>query len=1075
MKNALAKDTIREIKKSFGRFLSIFAIVAIGVAFFAGVKAAAPDMKYTADKYYDDYNLFDLRILTTMGLTKEDTDAIEKIDGVKGIYKAHSMDALTRVNNREVVLKIHGLPIDNLSDNNENYINRPKIIEGRLPKESGECLIEKGKLDDLGLNVGSKITLESGKETDILDSLKTKEFTIVGTAQTPYYLSFEKGASDIGSGSINNFIMIPEEDFNMDYYTEVFVTIDGAKELNSYNDEYFEVTDKVKNSITSLGNERAPLRIDEIRQEALKELQKGKDEYEENKLKFEKEIKDAEETIEKSERELLNGELELKVQESNMPTTLAMAKAKIEEGENKLKLGEEEYNKNLNLYNEQKESAEKTISALDKSINDLRNTNKSVAEIVLELASTLGNFDIGNFGAITKIPSTIDREKLADLLEESRNTIENKLVDGKNQLDSAKVTIESSKKELEIQKANLEKGEIYGKAELEAGKAKIEKGREELQKGKDELKRSKELGLEQLEEAKEKLDNAENQINEIKEPEWIILDRNSHYSYVDYGNAADRIEAIAKVFPLFFFLVSALVCLTTMTRMVDEQRSTIGALKALGYSKGAIASKYIAYAATASLGGAILGLSIGMVLFPIVIFDAWGIMYTLPPVELRFDPYLAIGSTLIVVLITTFAAVFACYKELVETPSLLMRPRAPKEGKRIFLERITFLWKRLSFTEKVTARNIFRYKKRFFMTVIGIAGCTALLLAGFGIKDSIKTIAYKQFGEILKYDSFIDLDTSKDLKDREDILLKYSSDSRVEDIMKVSKYNGNVFSEKEDKRVSLIVPSDISKFKDFTSFRDRKSGDEISLKDDGALINEKLSKELKVKVGDTISLDNGDGEKKSVKISGIIEMYVDNYVYMSDSLYKETFGVRPELNSLVMKVNDKSDDTEEVLGADLMNEDAVKSVSFYSGVVENFENTISSLNYVIVVLVISAGALAFVVLYNLTNVNISERLRELATIKVLGFYDKEVSAYVYRENIILTLIGSFVGLALGTLLHRFIMVTVEFQGVMFGRNINILSYLYAIAITMIFAILVNLVMYYKLKNVQMVESLKSVE
>lgn len=867
MKNALAKDTIREIKKSFGRFLSIFAIVAIGVAFFADVKAAAPDMKYTADKYYDDYNLFDLRILTTMGLTKDDVDAIEKIDGVKGIYKAHSMDALTRVNNREVVLKIHGLPIDNLSDNNENYINRPKIIEGRLPKESGECLIEKGKLDDLGLNVGSKITLESGKETDILDSLKTKEFTIVGTAQTPYYLSFEKGASDIGSGSINNFIMIPEEDFNMDYYTEVFVTIDGAKELNSYNDEYFEVTDKVKNSITSLGDERAPLRIDEIRQEALNELQKGK----------------------------------------------------------------------------------------------------------------------------------------------------------------------------------------------------------------DELKRSKELGLEQLEEAKEKLDNAENQINEIKEPEWIILDRNSHYSYVDYGNAADRIEAIAKVFPLFFFLVSALVCLTTMTRMVDEQRSTIGALKALGYSKGAIASKYIAYAATASLGGAILGLSIGMVLFPIVIFDAWGIMYTLPPVELRFDPYLAIGSILIVVLITTLAAVFACYKELVETPSLLMRPRAPKEGKRIFLERITFLWKRLSFTEKVTARNIFRYKKRFFMTVIGIAGCTALLLAGFGIKDSIKTIAYKQFGEILKYDSFIDLDTSKDLKDREDILLKYSSDSRVEDIMKVSKYNGNVFSEKEDKRVSLIVPSDISKFKDFTSFRDRKSGDEISLKDDGALINEKLSKELKVKVGDTISLDNGDGEKKSVNISGIIEMYVDNYVYMSDSLYKETFGVRPELNSLVMKVNDKSDDTEEVLGADLMNEDAVKSVSFYSGVVENFENTISSLNYVIVVLVISAGALAFVVLYNLTNVNISERLRELATIKVLGFYDKEVSSYVYRENIILTLIGSFVGLALGTLLHRFIMVTVEFQGVMFGRNINILSYLYAIAITMIFAILVNLVMYYKLKNIQMVESLKSVE
>ena len=544
---------------------------------------------------------------------------------------------------------------------------------------------------------------------------------------------------------------------------------------------------------------------------------------------------------------------------------------------------------------------------------------------------------------------------------------------------------------------------------------------------------------------------------------------------MDYGASANKIGDIANVFPVFFFLVAALVCLTTMTRMVDEQRGNIGTLKALGYSKLSISSKYIVYAAVASTLGALVGLAIGVVLFPTVIFYAWGIMYTVPKVKLLLDLPLSIISILVAVSVTTLAAVLACYKELIETPSLLMRPKAPKEGKRIFLERISFIWKRMNFTEKVTARNIFRYKKRFFMTVIGISGCTALLLAGFGIKDSISTIASKQFGEIIKYDSQVSIDKDSTLTEKEDLFDKYKNDSRVEDISEMSTFNSKAIDDGEDKSVKLIVPKNISEFKDFISLRERSSQKEIQLDNSGVVITEKLSKSLGVKKGDKITIENEDGDRKEVEVSAISEMYVDHYVFMSPEYYKSTFGVTNEINALALKLNDTSTKVEEVLGTELMDNDIVKSVSFYSGLVNNFDNMISSLNIVVIVLIVSAGALAFVVLYNLTNVNVSERLREIATIKVLGFYDNEVSAYVYRENLVLTAIGSIVGLALGTILHRFIMITVEFDAMMFGRNINILSYLIAVVITMGFAILVNLVMYKKLKKIPMVESLKSVE
>ena len=1071
MKNALVKDTVREIKKSFGRFLSIFAIVGIGVAFFAGVKEGEPVMKASADKYFDEYNLMDIRVVSPIGLTDDDVAEIKKLDGIKGIFPTHSIDVLTEINSSEFVLKVHGIPLDDAKNDTDNYINRAEIKEGRLPEKSGECIVGAGNFNGMGVKVGDKIKLTSGTKDDISENLKVSEFTIVGIANTPNYLSFEMGSSNIGHGSINNFIMIPEEDFNMDIYTEVLLTVDGAKELNSYSDEYFDVTDKVTKPLESLSDERSPIRFDEILEESRKELENGKKEYEENKIKYENEIKS-------NEEKLQEGKIDLIINEKEFPTQIQEGKDKIAAAEKELQAGEEEYNTNLKAFNQLKEATEGSIKESEDYLKNNKEEVDKLREEVKQLKEKLNDPNLSEaekaiiqFEINSKESKIKTYDTVSYVVEAGKKQIANaeqKLKDGRATLDSGWATIKN-------EKANLEKAEIEGKNAFVEGRKKIEEGKQVIKQGEEELERAKKLGEEELALAKEKLDKAEKDLQDAKAPDWYVLDRNSHYSYMDYGASADKIGDIANVFPVFFFLVAALVCLTTMTRMVDEQRGTIGTLKALGYSKLSISSKYIVYAAVASTLGALVGLAIGVVLFPTVIFYAWGIMYTVPKVKLLLDLPLSIISILVAVSVTTLAAVLACYKELIETPSLLMRPKAPKEGKRIFLERISFIWKRMNFTEKVTARNIFRYKKRFFMTVIGISGCTALLLAGFGIKDSISTIASKQFGEIIQYDSQVSIDKEATLTDKEDLFDKYKNDSRVEDISEMSTFNSKAIDNGEDKSVKLIVPKNISEFKDFISLRERSSQKEIQLDNSGVVITEKLSKSLGVKKGDKITIENEDGDRKEVEVSAVSEMYVDHYVFMSPEYYKSTFGVTNEINTLALKLNDTSTKVEEVLGAELMDNDIVKSVSFYSGLVNNFDNMISSLNIVVIVLIVSAGALAFVVLYNLTNVNVSERLREIATIKVLGFYDNEVSAYVYRENLVLTAIGSVVGLALGTILHRFIMITVEFDAMMFGRNINILSYLIAVVITMGFAILVNLVMYKKLKKIPMVESLKSVE
>ena len=1074
MKNAFMKDVLKDIKKSKGRFLSIFAIIALGVAFFSGIKVAPIDMKNTADKYYDDYNFMDLTLYSTLGFTDEDVEEIEKVDGVQDIYPTYSLDAITMVDTSDIVLKVMGMPL-----NKDGYVNQYRLIEGRFPENKNECVVEAGNVDDLNLAIGSKIKLESGTNEDLGESLEVTEYEIVGKVQTPNYLSYEKGTSNIGSGKISSFIVIPNENFKLPVYTEVYLTIDNVKELNSYSKNYFKEIDKIKPSIEILGNERADLRYEEILNEANKKLNESKEEFEKQKLKGQEDLDNAKKQIEDSEEALKNGDSEILKRETDYKLSIIQAENEIALGEYKINDGKVALESGKKTFEDEKVKAEEQINTAKITLKTLEDTMVNLNARIKEKEDALKkpNITEAEKNVITQELNVLIKTR--DELNNGITYINNEITSGENQLQKAEKELKEREQQLKDaertlreSKIKLEEGKKVAEAQFRASKEELAKGKEELAKGKKEYEAGKEKFDKEIAAAEAKLNKAEGEIKNIQEPSWIVLDRNSHYSYVDYKNNADSIDKIAKVFPLFFFLVAALVCLTTMTRMVDEQRINIGTLKALGYSKNKIASKYLIYSLSASFLGSIVGLMIGFTLFPIVIFDAYGIMYNLPKVQLEFNIPISILITVVSIAVTTLSALFACYAELKESPANLMRPKAPKEGKRILIERITFIWKRLSFIGKVTVRNIFRYKKRFFMTVFGIAGCTALLVTGFGIKDSIETIVDKQFGDIFKYNLSINIDKDYSKSEKLEFSEELKENDKVNDALMLLSENAKISTDKGDKDLSIIVPENLRTVSDFINFKNRKSKEELTLSDSGIILSEKAAESTNVKVGDELKI-KVDNKEYSFKVSGITENYTFNYAYISPKYYKDIFNSEPNYNSLIVSANDM--DNQEEFSKDIMENQIVKGVSFNTSIKENFDNIIKSLNYVVLVMIVSAGALAFVVLYNLTNVNISERIREIATIKVLGFYDNEVSAYIYRENIILTIFGVLFGSLLGVLLHRFIIFTVEIDNMMFGRSIDFTSFLYSAILTILFAILVNISMYYKLKKVKMVESLKSVD
>ena len=1109
MRSALNKDFIRDILKSKGRFLSIVAIVALGVAFFTGVKSSPIVMKTSSDKYYDKYNLMDIRLISTLGLTDKDVDDIKNIEGVEGVYPTYSLDAISIYNSTEKVLKVHGLDLNKLNDK-KNYINQLKLIKGRLPQKSGECVLEIPKIKALNYPIGSEISLSSGKDDKLSKSLSKSKYKVVGYVETPYYLSQEKGNSSIGGGVIEGAIMIPESDFKMDTYTEMFLTVKSAKELDTYGDEYSNLVKTVTDKIENMKNKLTTRRYNEVvkkaedkiqKQEdklskAKKDFDKGKKEYEENKLKSENEIKEAENKILDASEQIEDGKAQLKNEKKRAFEQIEEGKVKLASAETDLKNGQKKYQTALKKFNSNKKTAESEIKKaesdleeLSNQIDDLKNGNKLIEkQLQNEQLSEVERSELENKLNENLYILSVMQQKYkdgTDKLESSKS----ELLLGEKKLKETKATLEASEKKIANEKTKLKSSEKlaeekFKKAEEELYQREnqIEEAKLELKENKAKLKTELNKAKKELQEAEEKIadgeekiKDAKKQIKKIEKPTLYILDRDSHQSFVEYEGCANSIDALAKIFPVFFFAVAALVCLTTMTRMVDEQRINIGTLKGLGYKTSQISKKYILYALIACITGSILGLAIGFSVFPTVIFFAYGMMYSIENIVYVFSIPIAIGITSLALIIITLSAYMACRKELKETPAILMRPKAPKSGKRILLERVPFIWNRFSFISKVTVRNIFRYKKRFLMTVLGIAGCTALILTGFGIKDSIEMILTGQYGTLFKYD--MSLVIQSDMTDKQ----IYELRKNLSDIDEINKYeffsyeNGDIKVNNTTKEITIVVPENLKKMDKFIHLQDRKTQNPIELNNKGIVLTEKIARDLGVKAGDEIELINSDDKKVKIKVSNITENYISHYVYISPENYTKLFEKDLDFNRVIGILNNPSVKIEDKLSKKLFDIDTIDGITFNTASKETFHNTIKNLNYVVLIMIISAGALAFVVLYNLTNVNISERIREIATIKVLGFYDKEVSAYIYRENIILTIIGTVVGLGLGTILHKFIMVTVEIQSMMFGRVIDISSYFIAAVLTIVLSLFVNLAMFYKLRNVKMVESLKSVD
>ena len=1213
-KNVLRKDFIIEIKKTMGRFVSIFFIVALGVAFYSGIRASEPSMRFTADQYFDDSKLMDLKVMGTMGLTKADIKAIGKVSGIEAVEGGYSKDVLCPVGDNEKV--VHMLSM-------QKNFDQVSVVKGRLPEKAGECLVDEDFLSYTDLKVGDTVTFHSGDGEALTDSLVTDTYKIVGIGNSPLYISFGRGSSTIGTGEISGFVVVDKASFDMDVYTEAYVKVSGAEEKTAFTDEYNNLSDAAKEAVSAIEEERCAVRKQEIVDEANEKLADSEktvneksQELEDAKKELESGKSKAAEELEKAKQQITDGEAELadaKQQIADGETQLADAKAQLNDKQAQLDSAEAQYESGkaqLDQKEQELAAAEQTylsnyakympfitagkaqiaagrtqiadgkkqldeglapltqlsegltgiedgISQLDVGIAEVQTQVKDGAALYEEYAKIpetertteqeayleswngvrqgmeaklvgmqaqktqlettksglLLQMNQAGFAteadleaqitSLTKQKADLDAKEKALLQQEQTLAAQEEellsagrqITDGKSQIAAARSQLDSTKSQITDGKAQiLSAWALLNEKEdtLNASKAQLASGEQELADGRSEYEQAaKEAeeqitdgqakitdGEKQLTDAKQQIADAKAEIKKIENPKWYVQTREDALTeYQGYGDNADRMRSIGKVFPVLFFLVAALISLTTMTRMVEEQRVQIGTMKALGYGKAAIAGKYIGYALIATLGGSIFGVLAGEKILPFIIIYAYMILYKhLPAILVPYHMSYALQASGIAVACTLIATIASCYKELAAEPAELMRPAAPKQGKRILLERIGIIWKHLNFTWKSTVRNLIRYKKRFFMTIFGIGGCMALMVVGFGLKDCIYEIVSLQYEKVQFYDAATYMSDDISEENRQQLHDYLDQNADIKETIEARMQKTDVKSASGKKTLYLMVPSDNEKIEDFLSFHSRTNKDEVySLKKDEVILTEKMASLLNVKVGDELTIEDEDRGDQTVTVGAICENYMSHYLYLSPEKYEELYGVPAEYNTIIYSVKDGKDDQIEKIGTKLLSMDGVLNVSYTSSIEGRLDDMLRSLNLVIVVLIVSAGMLAFVVLYNLNNINITERQRELATLKVLGFYDGEVASYVYRENILLTIIGSVVGMVLGNLLHRYIILTVEVEEAMFGRQIHWQSYLYSFLFTVAFSLFVNWVMFYKLKKIDMVESLKSVE
>ncbi|MBM6614395.1 FtsX-like permease family protein [Desemzia sp. RIT804] len=1193
-KKTLWKDIFREIAKSKMRFLSIFLIILLGVAFYSGIKATSPDMVDTADTHYKENNLMDVKVLSTYGLTNDDIELLKNVEGsfVEAVY---TQDVI--LEGTDLVTKIVSTPNTDQPD-----INQPILVEGRLPENSGEIILDAKNAYTEEYSIGDIIMFKTNDDSiNLDDSFTGLTYQVVGFANSPQFIENNaRGNTSIGSGTLDGFAFIPQDDFNLDIYTEAYLTFSSLEDLQSYSDEYETAVKDKQTAVEEALSKRPEERREEIQQRIQDEIDKGQAELDDGRA----EIEEGKQVLADAETQLANARAELDQgwQEYNngvetFETEIANGQATIDQntqelensrieivnGKAALDTAQEELNNSKAALEQERISGEtqivngtaalqsaretvtipnETISAENQNalVNGAQAINpeisgvingylegtvpvQSVLSAINEVEANVSSIDETEEAAISiqawiemarsviQIPgmnvpldqqvqvseqlNTIEVE-LGELMTnyydgvipptntvEVLNTAETRLLSIRQQLDNYEAELNAGQEQIDQQRAELEaaEGQIAvgraaleeaqnelnqqkenGEIELQQAEAELGQGEAEYQDAVEKFQSEKTEAEAEIVEAEaelakgqRELDKAKAELDDVTLPEYYVLDRNTNPGYAEFKDNAERIASIAEIFPVFFFLIAALVSLTTMTRMVDEQRTQIGTLKALGYTNWDISKKFLVYATLASLTGAVIGLLLGFHLFPTVIINAYGSLYNLSSVQIGYYLEDVIVSLIIAFLCTGLTALVAVRVSLKSNAANLMRPKAPKVGKRILLERIPFIWNRFTFTQKITARNIFRYKRRMLMTVAGISGCTALLLTGFGLSDSISDVGTLQYGKINQYESIVALNTGATDYEKDEYTQLIENTSELESGLKVYQeiYNAEVDGV-NPQDVTLFVPETTDNLDEFVSLTDRTSDEEYTLTNAGAVVSEKLADLFDLQAGDTLTLEDADNQEISVTVDHITENYLQHFVYLSPDYYESVVGEVPEANTHLLNF-DESENWENGFGQQLTQLDAVVGVTFTSFISEAFKDTLESLVVVTIVLVVSAALLAFVVLYNLTNINVSERIRELSTIKVLGFYDKEVTMYVYRENFLLTLMGTAVGLLLGLLLHGFVLETAELDIMMFSPVVALSSYIYSALLTILFSTIVMIFMHVKLKNVDMLEALKTVE
>lgn len=1229
MTRSYRKNIRRTFKHTKSRFIAIFSIIALGVGFLAGLNATPVDMKESMEAYMDDANFYDIRIVSTLGLTDDDVSALSAIDGVKDVQPAYNADLLVQTGDDTVVARAHSLPITtgkeetekstsslstdgNTATNAQDTINKLFLVDGHMPEKSGECVVEAGANDMASAYpIGSKLVISPENE-DLDSKLSTTEYEVVGIVHSANYFSFEREPASVGNGRVNLLMYLLPEDYAFTAYTEIYLTVDGALASNSLGDDYDPLVDTVKNKIEAIQELRCQTRYDEIYDEAQQKIDDAWDSYHEAKEEANQKLSDAKAELTDGEKELADGQTEYeqgeadyadalsqiaeneqkladgeiqlgdarrKLQEadariSNNETLLEQNEAKLNAAKTELDKGQAQYDNGMNAYQsgkKQLDDGQVQLDAAKKQLDTAKESYQSgLAGCAQGMTSLLPSMtadgldgflaflsdkgygapqtttaflqDMAEYGvslptvsansaeaayleqgisqllpaisqlysareSITAGQSTYDanaakleenKKLLADSKEELSKARQ-KLQKGQKQYEDGKKQLENGKKQLSSAKAMLAgswatlsgrqteltdglsqisdaKSSLEdARSRLDDAKATIAENAQKLADGKISYEDAKKEADEKLADARQEIEDGQADLDTLEMPKWYIWGRDKNISYSSFTANIDKLNAITTVFPIFFFLVAALVVSTTMTRMVEEERLQIGTMKALGYSAKTIMQKYILYALAASVSGTLVGLAVGFKAFPSIIWSAYEMMYYMPAIATpwRLSQALFSGGTLTV--LSLLVTALTCRSSLSETPAALMLPRAPKAGKRILLERITPLWRHFPFSWKVTCRNLFRYKKRFWMTVIGVAGCTSLLIAGFGISDSLNAIITKQYEDIFHYDLMTVVTEEDALTQGAVQEYLFDNPSVFSDSLAVSIQSTRQEIKNGEADVYLMIPKDLSSFGSFVDLHERVSRKATPLQEDGIIITEKLAKTLGIQAGDSITLQNEDEEKASFTVTGVCEHYVSNYVYMSAATYEAGFQKAPVYNAALSKMPDDSQTVRDQVSAVLLDNDHVASLTFTADNVKQVLNMLNSIDAVVVLIIVCAAGLAFVVLYNLSNINVAERVKEIATIKVLGFYDREVDSYVNRESYALTGIGIFFGIFGGIALHKFVITTVEVDAVMFGRSLRPVSFLYAVLLTLLFSIIVSLVIGRSLKKVSMVESMKAPE